>query len=106
MTAQEPGIMQGQHHWDPLADPRKNPQIEIIAMEVMTVYDLRTLRRYFKEPPCPWKVEIFNPMPPIHEALRLTDPLEVRPQPSGPSDSTDEGDERISQRGPDSPPTV
>lgn len=86
MPAEHPSIMQGQHHWDSIADQRKGPQIEVSAMEIVTVQHLRALRNEIQELPSPWEIEILDASPPVEKKTRLAEKVEHTPQSPGSAD--------------------
>jgi len=50
MSAQQPGIPQVENDWDLAAQPGKNTEIKIIAVQIMTVKYIRFLGRHIQYP--------------------------------------------------------
>ena len=67
VSAEQPGIVECQHGRHLPAEPSERAQIEIAAVQVMAVDDVRPRRREIEEAEGGRKLEIFFSAGPVHE---------------------------------------
>ena len=67
--------MQGQDNRDLMTEPGQRTEIEILAMEIMTMKNGRDLWRELQDFPCPWMLEIFMAEREFSQSAPVAEPL-------------------------------
>jgi hypothetical protein len=71
MPAQQPGIVQGEHHGHIVAQSGKVPQIEVPPVKVMRMDDLWSIRWTLQQVRRSGEVKVLNPMTQVEPALQF-----------------------------------
>ena len=74
MPTEKPGVVEREDGGHLTAEPRQFAQVEVTAVQVVTMEDRRTLRRQFQQATGPWKGDVLMTASRLQPTMRLGDP--------------------------------